>query len=98
MNSTTLVNLFEVPAERDDEFLDLWVAADDLLRAKSGYRSTKLHRAVTPDAQFRYVNVAELGSIDAWRAVITGPEFSAIAAKMAAFHPNAALYTVAIEH
>ena len=57
-----------------------------------------MHRAVTPDPRFRFVNVAQLESVDAWRAVVNEPEFRAISAKMAAFHPTPALYTVAVEH
>jgi heme-degrading monooxygenase HmoA len=98
MSETVLINVFEVAPEREDEFLRLWSEADRLLNERSGYKSTKLHRAVTPDARFRYINVAELRSVDSWRAAISSPEFAAIGAQMAQFQPNPALYAVAVHH
>jgi heme oxygenase (mycobilin-producing) len=97
MSDTVLINVFEVPAEREEEFLQSWHAADALLRASSGYASTRLHRAVTPDARFRFINVAQLASVDTWKSVIASPEFRDISAKMADFHPSPGLYTVAVE-
>ena len=98
MPAATLINLFRVPPEREEEFLRLWEQADELLRAASGYTSTRLHRALQPDAQYRFINVAELHSVDDWRAVITSPEFTALAAKMSEFQPTPGLYAVARQH
>jgi heme-degrading monooxygenase HmoA len=91
-----LINCFEVPADRAEEFLDLWGQANDLLRDAGGYRSTRLHQALAPDARFSFVNVAELDSVETWRSVITGAEFQALSARMADFHPTPALYRVAV--
>jgi hypothetical protein len=49
-----------------------------------------------PQARFRYVNVAELDSVETWQSVIGSPEFGVIATQMADFHPSPALYTVQI--
>ena len=98
MSDTVLINAFEVPVDQEAEFLELWNAADRLMHARSGYRWTRLHRALTPDARFRFVNVAALESVDAWRAALDEPEFRAISARMAPFHPTPALYTLAVEH
>jgi hypothetical protein len=98
MTTATLINCFEVPAEQDERFIALWQRADDLLRRRGGYRSTRLHKALGPQARFRYVNVAELDSVETWQSVIGGPEFGAIAAQMAEFHPAPGLYTVAVAH
>ncbi len=84
--------------EHDERFLQLWREADDLLRRRGGYRTTRLHRALGPQARFRYVNVAELDSVQAWQAAVGSPEFAAIAARMADFSPTPGLYTVEIAH
>jgi hypothetical protein len=87
-----------VTPEQDERFLQLWHQADDLLRSRGGYRTTRLHRALGPQARFRYVNVAELDSVEAWLSAVSSPEFAAIAAQMADFSPSPGLYTVEVAH
>ncbi|MFC0682646.1 antibiotic biosynthesis monooxygenase family protein [Lysobacter korlensis] len=98
MNGTTLINVFQVPPARDEEFLKLWEQANDMLRAASGYASTRLHRALQPDAKYRYINVAQIESIERWRGVIMSAAFQELSAKMAEFQPAPALFTVVREH
>jgi heme-degrading monooxygenase HmoA len=98
MSSAILINCFEVAPEQDQRFLQLWRQADDLLRHRGGYRTTRLHRALGPQARFRYVNVAELDSVEAWQSAVGSPEFAAIAARMADFSPSPGLYTVEVAH
>ena len=98
MNYTTLINCFEVPAEREDEFLQLWREADELLNRRGGYRTTRLHKALQPGSEIQYVNVAELDSVENWKEVISSPEFGAIAAWMTDFHPVPGLFSVVVEH
>jgi hypothetical protein len=64
MASAVLINCFEVDPAQDERFLALWRQADDLLRTRGGYRSTRLHKAVGPQARFRWINVAELDSVE----------------------------------
>jgi heme-degrading monooxygenase HmoA len=96
MAEAVLINCFEVPADRAEEFLDLWGQANDLLRDAGGYRSTRLHQALAPDARYSFVNVAELDSVETWRSVITGPQFQALSERMADFHPTPGLYRIAV--
>ena len=98
MSSAILINCFEVAPEQDQRFLQLWRQADDLLRHRGGYRTTRLHRALDPRTRFRYVNVAELDSVETWQSAVRSPEFAAIAAEMAGFSPSPGLYTVEIAH
>ena len=98
MSTATLINCFEVAPEQDERFLRLWRQADDLLRSRGGYRTTRLHRALGPQARFRYVNVAELDSVETWQSAIRSAEFAAIAAQMADFSPSPGLYTVEVAH
>jgi heme-degrading monooxygenase HmoA len=79
----TLVNCFEIPAGREDEFFTLWQRVNGYMRAKPGYLGHKLHRSLAPDARFRFVNVAQWESqahFDAahdngFRALVSGPEW-----------------------
>ena len=98
MSTATLINCFEVTPEQDQRFLELWRQADELLRGRGGYRTTRLHKALSPQARFRYVNVAELDSVETWQAAVRSPEFAAIAAQMADFSPSPGLYTVEVAH
>ena len=63
MPGVTVINSFEVPAGREDEFLRLWKSVNAYVKGKPGYLSHKLHRSIEPDAPFRFVNVAEWASM-----------------------------------
>jgi heme oxygenase (mycobilin-producing) len=56
--AAVLINVFEVPEGRDEEFRAGWRAAADYLRHQPGFISTRLHASLDPTAEFRYVNVA----------------------------------------
>jgi heme-degrading monooxygenase HmoA len=90
----TLINAFEVPADADGPFIAGWERARDFLAAREGFRATALHRALRPDADFRFVNVAQVDSAETWRAAIDDPAFPGSDMPFAA-HPG--LYEVAIE-
>ena len=98
MTTATLINVFDVPAEREEEFLSLWEDADRILRSQGGYVVTRLHRALMPDTRFRFVNAAELNSVEQWREVIGSAEFRALAEQMSDFRPSPGLYQVVREH
>ena len=99
MTTATLINCFQVPAEREAEFLTLWHQADALLRSRGGYLTTWLPKALQPDSRYQYINIAELDSVETWKAAaITSPEFTAVTAEMAEFHPAPGLYTVTVSH
>jgi heme-degrading monooxygenase HmoA len=68
MAVVTLINCFEVPAGQEDEFFGLFENVNAYMRAKPGYLAHKLHRAVTPDASFRFVNVVQWASAEHCRA------------------------------
>ena len=98
MSSATLINCFEVPDDQDEQFLDLWSRADELLRSQGGYLTTRLHKALMPGSRYRYINIAELDSVETWQAVITSPEFEAITGQMQQYNPAPGLFTVAAAH
>jgi heme-degrading monooxygenase HmoA len=98
VTTATLINCFQVPADREPEFLKLWHEADALLRSRGGYLTTRLHKALQPDSRYQYINIAELDSLETWKTAITSPEFTAITAQMAEFRPAPGLYTVTVSH
>ncbi len=98
MAVVTLVNCFQVPAGREDEFFSLWRQVNDHMRQKKGYLGHKLHRSLATDAQFRFVNVARWESLEdfnaahdeGFRALVSQPAW-------AAFRSSPALYEVVHE-
>jgi heme-degrading monooxygenase HmoA len=81
----TLVNCFEVPAGREEEFCALWREVNSYMRKKQGYVEHKLHRSLFAKARFRFINVARWASqseFDAahdegFRKLVTQPAWSA---------------------
>ncbi len=68
MGKVTLITGFDVPAGREEEFFELWTKVNDYMRAKPGYLSHRLHRAISSDAPYRFVNVARWESAELFRA------------------------------
>jgi heme oxygenase (mycobilin-producing) len=89
-----LINAFEVPEGEDEAFLDGWERKREFLRAQEGYLSARLHRSLSPDADFRFVNVALWASEQAFRDATSQPEFRAAPVP---FRSHASLYEVVRE-
>ncbi len=88
-----LINPFEVPEKTSDEdFLRGWERVAEHLRGQPGFVGTRLHRALRPDARFRFINVAEWESPQEFQAAVTSDEFREIAQGAAPGSP--ALYEV----
>jgi heme-degrading monooxygenase HmoA len=54
-----LINPFEVPAGEEEAALRFWEEAAESMRRQPGFISTRLHKALSPEARFAYVNIAE---------------------------------------
>lgn len=91
MSTVTLINPFEVPAEREAEFLELWKHATEFLRGQPGFITSELHRSRDPGARFRFTNVTRWQSAEDFSAAIQQPEFVTIMQRMR-FPHYAALY------
>ena len=88
-----LINAFEVPRDADDAFLASWEASRQFIRAQPGYLATRLHRSLSPGADFRFVNIGRYANPQAFQAAISRPEFrEAAAAIQHRAHPG--LYEV----
>jgi heme oxygenase (mycobilin-producing) len=96
MNSepVVLINAFEVPEGEDEAFLRGWERQREFLGTREGYLSTRLHRSLSPDADFRFVNVALWESAQAFRQATSRPEFRNAPF---AFRFHASLYEVVRE-
>jgi heme-degrading monooxygenase HmoA len=94
----TLINCFEVPAARQDQFYAQWRAMNTFFRAQPGYVSNRLHRALAPTARYQFVNVAVWASDAAYQAA-HGAAFRALVQRpeWAAFPNTPGLYQVAFE-
>ena len=71
----TLMNSFAVSPGRDEAFHELWARTARYFTAQPGFISLRLHRAVSADAQYRWVNVANWGSEAHFRAAHDTDEF-----------------------
>jgi heme oxygenase (mycobilin-producing) len=89
-----LINAFEVPEGSEDEFIRGWEAARDYLQTQPGYVDTALHQAVSPDPDFRFVNVGRWRTPQNFRAAISSEGFRAAAQGLARFASHPALYQV----
>ncbi len=89
-----LINAFEVPDGQDEAFLAGWERARAFLATQQGYLSTRLHRSLSPGADFRFINVALWESAQAFHAAISQPGFAGAAFP---FPAHASLYRVVHE-
>src|SRR5689334_18248715 len=94
----TLMNSFLVPEGRDEAFLELWIETSRYFRAQPGFLSLRLHRAVTPGTEYRYVNIARWASDAAYRAPHGTEEFRALVSQEAwrEFPSSPLLYEVVL--
>ena len=93
MDPVILINAFEVPAGKEDEFVARWQMAADYLRRQDGFISTRLHQSLDPRASFHFVNVAIWASPDQFRRAVSAPEFQELSRDMP-FPGHPALYRV----
>jgi len=90
--SVTLINIFEVPAGDEDEFIAAWERTRDYLKTFSAHIETALHQS-RHDTQFRFVNIAQWTSEDEFNAAVGSQGFRDAASDLRRpFHP--ALYQV----
>ncbi len=93
MANVVLINSFEVPAGREEEFRSHWAAAAKVLEQAEGFVSTRLHESLDPSARFRFVNVAEWSTAQHFRAAIQSDAFRSVSEEMS-FAANPSLYHV----
>jgi heme oxygenase (mycobilin-producing) len=70
-----LINIFEVPASDAAEFIPAWEKTRDYLAQNPAHLDTSLHQAITPDADFQFVNIAHWRSAQEFTDAIASPGF-----------------------
>lgn len=70
-----LINLFTLDAKDETAFLEAWTADAAYMKARPGFISTQLHRAVGSGTAF--LNSAVWETVDAFRAAFSDPGFQA---------------------
>jgi len=88
MASVVLINPFEVPEGQEDEALQMWKRGADFLRQQPGFISTQLHKAITPNARFHLVNVAEWETAEHFQSAVNSAEFQRIIAGAMEAYPH----------
>ena len=75
MPDVILINPFEVPKGKEAAALKMWEKAAEYMKKQPGFVSTRLHRALAPDARFYLINIAEWESVENFQAAISSDEF-----------------------
>ena len=88
MSKVILINPFEVPEGREDECLAFWEKAAEYMRHQPGFISTRLHKAVSPEARFHFINVAEWESAEHFQTVIESEAFKELTAPYMELFPH----------
>ncbi len=95
MSKVILINPFEVPEGREDECLTYWEKAAEYMRHQPGFISTRLHKTVSPEARFHFINVAEWESAEHFQTVIESAAFKELTAPYMELFPHSpGLYKV----
>jgi heme-degrading monooxygenase HmoA len=95
MPTVTLINPFEVPKGKEEAVLKMWEKAAEFMKKQPGFVSTRLHRALSPEARFHLINVAEWESAENFQAAINSAEFKKLTeGAMEDFPHYPALYEV----
>jgi heme-degrading monooxygenase HmoA len=89
-----LINAFEVPALDAEDFVVAWEKAHEYLQNQPGYVDTSLHQAITPDAEFQFVNIARWRTVEEFMAAAQSPGFGQAAAELVGYRSHPAIYRV----
>ncbi|MEL6317400.1 MAG: antibiotic biosynthesis monooxygenase family protein [Pseudomonadota bacterium] len=65
--TVVLINTFMVPGAMEDAFLQWWRIMKPLFAMQPGFVSAKLHRSLDQGERYRFVNIAEWESTEAYR-------------------------------
>ncbi len=90
----TVIVAYEVANEDCDRFLDSWEKANDFLRQQPGFVCTALHRAVSANPDFRFVNVSKWENADAFPTATQRHEFQEMSGRLGPFPIHASAYEV----
>lgn len=68
--AVTLINAFNIPADKEEEFLENWKKTTDVFSQKKGFLESHLHRNTgVGNPTFLYINIARWESAEAWHRI-----------------------------
>ncbi|WP_433471380.1 antibiotic biosynthesis monooxygenase family protein [Saccharomonospora azurea] len=76
----TLIDAWELPEDRIDEFVARWRERVGLIHTAPGFRTARLHRRLSREARLGLVNVAHWDSVEDRDRALSHPGFTASAA------------------
>jgi heme-degrading monooxygenase HmoA len=88
MPKVILINPFEIPKGKEEAALKMWEKAAEYMKQQPGFVSTRLHRALSPDARFHLINIAEWESAEKFLAAINSDEFKRLTEGAVAEFPH----------
>lgn len=56
--AVTLINLFSVPKDKEDDFVKWWQEVKGSITKQPGFLSGKFHKSIKSDNKFNFINVA----------------------------------------
>ncbi len=93
-DACTAIVAYQVAAEDTDRFVTAWKEANEFIKQQKGVTSTTLHRAVSANPDFRFVNVSGWASADDFRNATQSDGFRRAAAWLEAYAVHASVYEV----
>lgn len=90
----TLINVFQVDAEKVDETIAWWTKARNFLVKQPGYIETKLHRSLDEKSDFLLINIAKWKSEQHFNQAIRKMHQQHILPKIEGVEGHPALYQV----
>ena len=78
MANVILINPFEVTLGREDDCSAQWEKVHSYLKKQPGYISMHLYKAISSDARFRFISIAEWKSVDHYQAARESEGFRAL--------------------
>lgn len=88
MSKVILINPFEIPKGKEEAALKMWEKAAEYMKQQPSFVSTRLHRALSPDARFHLINIAEWESAEKFLAAINSDEFKRLTEGAVAEFPH----------
>lgn len=86
--SVILINPFEVQEGKEEDALAYWDRCAEYLRTQPGYIYTRSHRAITPNARFKFINLAGWESPEHFQTAVNSEGFQSVAAKGVDEYPH----------
>ncbi len=56
--AVTLINVFSVPKDKEDEFVRWWEEVKASITKQPGFISGEFHKSLKPDSRYNFINVA----------------------------------------